>query len=65
MKEPNMKQVWAGFAMLALLMDKTYDGTFEDIARDAWRMADCMEDEEQERDEYRSLRVHLWSLRHQ
>jgi hypothetical protein len=51
MKEPNMKQVWAGFAMMALLLDKTYDGTFEDIARDAWRMADCLESEEQERDE--------------
>jgi hypothetical protein len=51
MKEPTMKQVWAGLAMLALLTRRDYEGDFADIAADAWRMADKMEEEEQDRDE--------------
>ncbi len=51
MKEPSMKQVWAGMAMMALLLDKKYEGNLGDIAADAWQMADFMEREEQERDE--------------
>ena len=51
MKEPNMKQLWAGMAMVALLLDKSYEGNLADIAADAWRMADMMEQEEEERDE--------------
>lgn len=51
MKEPSMKQVWAGLAMMALLLDKTYEGNMGDIAADAWNMADLMEREEAERDE--------------
>jgi len=51
MKEPSMKQVWAGMAMMALLLDKNYEGNLGDIAADAWLMADFMEREEQERDE--------------
>jgi len=50
-KEPSMKQVWAGMAMMALLQDKTYEGNLGDIAADAWQMADLMEKEEVERDE--------------
>lgn len=59
MSEPSMKQVWAGLAMMALLMDKTYEGSLGDIASDAWVMADLMEREEQERDEQRSVREDL------
>lgn len=55
MSEPSMKQVWAGMAMMALLMDKTYEGSLRDIASDAWVMADLMEREEEERDEQRSV----------
>lgn len=55
MREPTMKQVWAGLAMVALLLDKEYDGSLSDIAADAWRMADMMEREEEERDEQRSV----------
>lgn len=55
MREPTMKQVWAGMAMIALLMDKDYQGSLGDIASDAWVMADLMEREEEERDEQRSL----------
>jgi len=51
MKEPTMKQVWAGLAMLALLTRRDYEGDFADIASDAWRMADKMEQEEEQRDE--------------
>lgn len=51
MREPTMKQVWAGMAMMALLQNKTYEGELADIAADAWRMADAMEREEEERDE--------------
>lgn len=51
MKEPSMKQVWAGMAMMALLLDKSYEGNLGDIAADAWRMADMMEQEEEDRDE--------------
>jgi hypothetical protein len=54
MSEPSMKQVWAGLAMMALLTrrnDNLYEGDFADIALDAWRMADHMEKEEQDRDE--------------
>ena len=36
-------------AMIALLLDKSYEGTFGDIAADAWRMADMMEAEEEDR----------------
>jgi hypothetical protein len=55
MKEPNMKQVWAGMAMMALLLDKSYEGNLSDIAADAWRMAGAMEQEEEDRDEQRSV----------
>lgn len=51
MREPTMKQVWAGMAMMALLQNKNYEGELADIAADAWRMADAMEQEEEERDE--------------
>ena len=51
MKEPTMKQVWAGLAILALLTRRDYEGDFTDIATDAWRMADKMEQEEEQRDE--------------
>lgn len=51
MKEPSMKQVWAGMAMMALLMNRTYEGNLEDVAADAWQMADLMEREELDRDE--------------
>ena len=51
MVDPNMKQIWAGLAMLALLQDDDYQGNFVDIAADAWRMADKMEDEAEARDE--------------
>ena len=51
MNEPTMKQVWAGLAMIALMLDKTYDGSPDDIAEDAWRMADALEREEANRDE--------------
>ena len=51
MKEPTMKQVWAGMAMMALLLDKTYEGNLGDIAADAWHMAELMEREEESRDE--------------
>ena len=51
MTEPNMKQVWAGMAMMALLSRQDYEGGFADIAVDAWLMADQMEKEEQDRDE--------------
>lgn len=49
MKEPTIKHLWAGMAMIALLLDKSYEGTFGDIAADAWRMADMMEVEEEDR----------------
>jgi len=55
MSEPSMKQVWAGLAMMALLTRRDYDGDFADIASDAWRMADNMEREEEERDEQGSV----------
>lgn len=51
MSEPTMKHFWAGMAMMALLLDKNYEGNMGDIAADAWQMADLMEREEQERDE--------------
>ena len=51
MCDPTMKQVWAGMAMMAMLRDIDYDGNLSDIAADAWRMADMMEREEQDRDE--------------
>ncbi len=51
MKEPSMKQLWAGMAMMALLLDKSYEGNLGDIAADAWQMAELMEKEEEERDE--------------
>ena len=51
MSDPNMKQVWAGLAMMAFLLDKTYEGNLGDIAADAWQLADLMEKEEAERDE--------------
>jgi hypothetical protein len=50
-KEPSMKQLWAGMAMMALLLDKSYEGNLGDIAADAWQMAELMEKEEEERDE--------------
>lgn len=50
MNEPSMKQVWAGLAMKALLSRRDYEGTFQDVAADAWRMADEMEKETQERE---------------
>lgn len=59
MSEPSMKQVWAGMAMMALMLDKTYEGDFGHIAIDAWVMADLMEKEEEERDEQRSVREDL------
>ena len=55
MREPSMKQVWAGMAMMAMLMNRTYEGNLSDIAVDAWRMADMMEQEEEERDEQGSV----------
>jgi len=55
MREPSMKQIWAGMAMMALIMDKYYDGDIDDIASDAWSMADRMEREEEERDEQRGV----------
>ena len=51
MREPSMKQVWAGMAMMAMLHDKSYKGNLRDIVADAWLMADLMEHEEQEREE--------------
>lgn len=59
MSEPSMKQVWAGMAMMVLMLDKTYEGDFESVAIDAWVMADLMEKEEEERDEQRSVREDL------
>jgi len=55
MREPTMKQVWAGMAMMALLQDKQYEGNLADVAADAWRVADMMEREEEERDEQGSV----------
>lgn len=55
MREPTMKQVWAGMAMMALLQNKAYKGELSDVAADAWRMADMMEQEEEERDEQRGI----------
>jgi len=49
--EPTMKHFWAGMAMMALLTRRDYEGDFADIAEDAWRMADKMEQEEIDRDE--------------
>jgi hypothetical protein len=46
MTEPTMKQVWAGMAMMALLSDKKREGSYEDIASDAWQMALSMEREQ-------------------
>jgi hypothetical protein len=54
-----MKQVWAGMAMMAMLRDEEYHGNFKDIACDAWRMAELMEEEEHERNERRSVRQDL------
>ena len=51
MTEPTIKHIWAGMAMMALLLDKTYEGDLADLAADAWRMADMMENEEEDRDE--------------
>ena len=51
MCDQAMKQVWAGMAMMAMLRDESYEGNLADIAADAWRMADMMEREEQDRDE--------------
>lgn len=59
MNEPSMKQVWAGMAMMALLMDKGYKGNLGDVASDAWVMADLMEREESERDEHGRLQQNL------
>ncbi len=59
MSEPSMKQVWAGMAMMAMLRDEEYHGNFKDIACDAWRMAELMEEEEHERDERRGVRQDL------
>jgi hypothetical protein len=50
-----MKQVWAGMAMMAMLRDESYEGNLADIAADAWRMADIMEREEEDRDEKISI----------
>ena len=55
MREPSMKQVWAGMAMMAMLRDESYEGNLADIAADAWRMADIMEREEEDRDEKISI----------
>jgi len=55
MSEPSMKQVWAGMAMMALLMDKSYKGNLGAVASDAWVMAELMEEEEHERNERRSV----------
>jgi hypothetical protein len=54
-----MKQVWAGMAMMAMLRDEEYLGNFKDIASDAWRMAELMEEEEHERNERRGVRQDL------
>lgn len=51
MREPTMKQVWAGLAMMALMSRKNYEGTYDDIAIAAWQMADSMEREQQDRDD--------------
>ena len=51
MSEPTIKHLWAGMAMMAMLLDKRYEGTFADIAEDAWRMADELKQEEEDRDE--------------
>lgn len=59
MNEPSMKQVWAGMAMMAMLRDEEYLGNFKDIASDAWRMAELMEEEEHERNERRGVRQDL------
>jgi hypothetical protein len=53
-REPSMKQLWAGMAMMALLLDKSYEGDLSKVAADAWRMADMLEDEESRDEE-----VHL------
>lgn len=50
MSDPTIKQVWAGIAMLALMLRNAYDGDESDIAADAWRMADAMEREAEERE---------------
>lgn len=47
MKEPSMKQVWAGMAMMALLEKRPYD-TLSEIANSAWEMADLLEKREYE-----------------
>lgn len=51
MTEPSMKQVWAGMAMMALLSRPNFEGTYQDVAMDAWDMAERMEVEQQERDD--------------
>jgi|APGre2960657423_1045063.scaffolds.fasta_scaffold27497_6 hypothetical protein len=51
MTEPSMKQVWAGMAMMALLSRPNFEGTYQDVAIDAWDMAERMEVEQQERDD--------------
>lgn len=42
MREPTMKQLWAGLAMFALIV-RDYEGSEKDIALEAWRMADMMD----------------------
>jgi hypothetical protein len=54
-REPSMKQLWAGMAMMALLLDKSYEGNLSKVAADAWRMADLMEDEEGSTDEVKNF----------
>lgn len=50
MSDPSMKQVWAGMAMMALLSRHDYRGSMEDVAQEAWDMAEHMEREEGDRD---------------
>jgi hypothetical protein len=46
MTELAVKQMWAGMAMMAMLSQKDREGSYEDIASDAWQMALSMEHEQ-------------------
>lgn len=50
MSDPTIKQVWAGLAMVALMLRNAHDGDESAIAEDAWRMVDAMEREADERE---------------
>lgn len=41
-KDPTMKQLWAGMAMMALLI-KDFEGTANEISELSWQIADELE----------------------